>query len=339
MERDDETGLGHHSARYFAQWLGRWTQSDPLGLIDGLNTYSYASNSPVRVVDPSGHDGWDRVLGGVKAVGGVLEIVAGGALIAAGVATSEIGVGIPVAAAGTLVFGHGIDTTGSGINTAIAGEPVDSITSMGLQEAGMSRPAANLTDAGVSIVGSLGAGVVTAGLKVSAVASADPLAKGMSTRNLLTNIESGSRALNTADYVALGKETTSALAKAKMIKEGVDVAGKEYALTTTLAEETLKSIQIIGTGPTPLGNVAVGVLGAGGGTVSAISTMLEASETECPVTSAREDASGTAGSVRLSSQAAESMSWSTEPPMSVDPSLPTAKEIEAQQSLLEPYRY
>jgi RHS repeat-associated protein len=31
-ERDEESGLNYHGARYYAPWLGRWTAADPLGL-------------------------------------------------------------------------------------------------------------------------------------------------------------------------------------------------------------------------------------------------------------------------------------------------------------------
>jgi RHS repeat-associated protein len=37
LERDSETGLGHHGVRYYAPWLGRWTSSDPSGLVAGQN--------------------------------------------------------------------------------------------------------------------------------------------------------------------------------------------------------------------------------------------------------------------------------------------------------------
>ena len=57
MERDDETGLALHGARYYAPWLGRWTASDPLGLADGVNRYAYCRGSPVTLIDPSGTTG------------------------------------------------------------------------------------------------------------------------------------------------------------------------------------------------------------------------------------------------------------------------------------------
>jgi RHS repeat-associated protein len=53
-ERDEESGLSYHGARYYAPWLGRWTSADPAGLIDGLNRYAYARNSPTTRVDSDG---------------------------------------------------------------------------------------------------------------------------------------------------------------------------------------------------------------------------------------------------------------------------------------------
>ncbi|MEA2235092.1 MAG: hypothetical protein QOD83_4908 [Solirubrobacteraceae bacterium] len=55
-ERDEETGFSYHGARYYAGWLGRWTSSDPAGLIDGTNLYRYARNAPTVYTDSSGHD-------------------------------------------------------------------------------------------------------------------------------------------------------------------------------------------------------------------------------------------------------------------------------------------
>jgi RHS repeat-associated protein len=53
-ERDDETGLYYHGARYYAAWLGRWTAADPLGLVDGLNLYRYSRDNPINFSDPGG---------------------------------------------------------------------------------------------------------------------------------------------------------------------------------------------------------------------------------------------------------------------------------------------
>ncbi|HET8924383.1 MAG TPA: SpvB/TcaC N-terminal domain-containing protein [Candidatus Acidoferrum sp.] len=53
-ERDDETGFYYHGARYYAPWLGRWTNCDPAGLIDNLDLYIYARSNPVRFADRSG---------------------------------------------------------------------------------------------------------------------------------------------------------------------------------------------------------------------------------------------------------------------------------------------
>jgi RHS repeat-associated protein len=59
VERDDETGLSYHAARYCAPWLGRWISPDPAGLADGTNLYAYARNNPTVVRDPTGRQGED----------------------------------------------------------------------------------------------------------------------------------------------------------------------------------------------------------------------------------------------------------------------------------------
>ncbi len=39
-ERDEESGLYYHGARYYLPWLGRWAKPDPGGMVDGVNGYS-----------------------------------------------------------------------------------------------------------------------------------------------------------------------------------------------------------------------------------------------------------------------------------------------------------
>ena len=54
MERDEESGLDYHSARYYTPWLGRWLNADPSGLKDGTNLFSYAREDPVGHSDTNG---------------------------------------------------------------------------------------------------------------------------------------------------------------------------------------------------------------------------------------------------------------------------------------------
>ena len=64
-ERDEESGLSYHGARYYAPWLGRWTAADPAGLVDGPNLYQYVRGSPVVLNDPTGMYFWDQTSGQV----------------------------------------------------------------------------------------------------------------------------------------------------------------------------------------------------------------------------------------------------------------------------------
>lgn len=53
-ERDEESGLYYHGARYYAAWLGRWVSCDPKRLKDGISLYLYTQNKPVQCVDKNG---------------------------------------------------------------------------------------------------------------------------------------------------------------------------------------------------------------------------------------------------------------------------------------------
>jgi RHS repeat-associated protein len=60
MERDEESGLSYHTARYYLPWLGRWVSCDPAGLSDGPNVFQYANSSPVLRYDTTGQQSADK---------------------------------------------------------------------------------------------------------------------------------------------------------------------------------------------------------------------------------------------------------------------------------------
>jgi len=51
---DAETGLYYYKNRYYSPTLGRFLQPDPVLYRDTLNTYGYAHNNPLSLVDPLG---------------------------------------------------------------------------------------------------------------------------------------------------------------------------------------------------------------------------------------------------------------------------------------------
>jgi RHS repeat-associated protein len=91
-EKDEETGLYYHGARYYVPWLGRWTAADPSGSQDGesqartpsdhqegdvegqedeehptldlekrINLYRANRNNPITFLDPDGRDPISKV--------------------------------------------------------------------------------------------------------------------------------------------------------------------------------------------------------------------------------------------------------------------------------------
>jgi hypothetical protein len=131
--------------------------------------------NPANLFDPTGLDGWTRVWGGARAIGGGFETAAG---VGLAVATGWTGVG---AVAGGAVGLHGLDQIQAGLRQLFTGCKTDSLTSTGLQAVGLSQSAANLVDAGISVVGSLGAGVGATASRAVGLANVPNYEVGMAT--------------------------------------------------------------------------------------------------------------------------------------------------------------
>lgn len=64
-ERDEESGLYYHGARYYIPWIAKWTAIDPMeAKYAGMSPYNYAFNNPVMWNDLSGADPEDELYAG-----------------------------------------------------------------------------------------------------------------------------------------------------------------------------------------------------------------------------------------------------------------------------------
>lgn len=126
-ERDEESGLYYHGARYFASWLGRWASCDPSGLRDGINVFAYVGNNPVSKVDPTGN--YEIEWGEVAIGAGIAVLTVGAIALTAGVAVPAIlaaagvsavtieTVGVTAATAGTVYGLYGAQKTSEELTT------------------------------------------------------------------------------------------------------------------------------------------------------------------------------------------------------------------------------
>jgi RHS repeat-associated protein len=110
-ERDEESGLYYHRARYYAPWLGRWTSCDPAGTIDDLNVYGYVRARPVVMTDPSGRWSWGKVLGIAAAV-------------VVGIAVTAFTGGIAGPLAAGIIGGMAAGATGEIVDAAVDGREI-----------------------------------------------------------------------------------------------------------------------------------------------------------------------------------------------------------------------
>jgi RHS repeat-associated protein len=51
-----ETGLNQNWNRDYDPIVGRYVESDPIGLAGGIDPYAYVGSEPVSLVDPQGLD-------------------------------------------------------------------------------------------------------------------------------------------------------------------------------------------------------------------------------------------------------------------------------------------
>ena len=146
---DPESGRHYNVMRDYDPVLGRYVQSDPIGLVAGLNTYVYAGGRPLVLVDRDGQFGilgigLGAVIGGVSSFAGALAQGAslgdaaisgltGAAIGGIGGALGGITLGLGRSAAAGAGFGFGGDSASQGIN--IARDPCKSLSDFNLGSA------------------------------------------------------------------------------------------------------------------------------------------------------------------------------------------------------------
>jgi RHS repeat-associated protein len=163
-ERDQETGLYYHGARYYAPWLARWISCDDA---EQVNRYCYVHNNPIRYDDPDGRDDNEtmtRFWGALRMVGGALQVVGGAAALLAPEPTMVTKV------VGGIAVVNGTDDFLTGMRQLISGREergaIETAVTEAAAAAGADRETAEMIGSGASMA--LGFVGPTGGARVAA---------------------------------------------------------------------------------------------------------------------------------------------------------------------------
>lgn len=223
MERDDESGLEYHSARYYLPWLGRWLSADPIAIGDGINLYCYSGNRPVGSRDPTGFWEWPSrdtlVTAGIVAAVVVAAVVV--TVATAGIGTAAVGAAVGAAGlsgsaataatvAGAVVVAAGSGAAGSIAATATSNHFTGGNASLG--DAAISGAAAGVLTLGVgAAVGAAARSSVTAARAATAAGTASRATRAVAAVGAVAESSSGAgTAVRAAARAGRGAVTGSA---------------------------------------------------------------------------------------------------------------------------------